>query len=413
MVLHLTNNPAQQLLSIAFTNLNVAGLIQLAAKLVGCNLTLAHGSETLFFKTLTVYLSTGVVLNGKLHPAGIRFSTNMLIFGKEAAMDAVLTREKVAIKGYIQAFNLGPLKVSGVTLDDPSIDIEFSSSVQKVHIDGAVKFGDSAILVSVHVEYAPLQTFNFYIQVKFVDAFKFEVIATLEGAVGKGIDGREFNLLGTMEQDLVGYIVDLANDHLLNDGKKGRSDSLRAEATKALKEFKKVNSLYAAKDQECKEVVNMVVDQQKLKRMVIEQRRVGADGTLQTFRVSLENEVRGFDARTERQRGKRNEEERVKTAALTEAVDCLILAERDLERVEMKVSERERTKVTALAAKLAATGMLSHEHPLFHNITNTANRGVTTVRGSMRGGPGERAFDDRSRTYRLGTISRFSFTVCL
>lgn len=357
MVLHLTNNPSQQLISIGFENLDVAALVQLLAKLVGCHLTFSHGSDTMFFRVLTVYLSTGVVLCGANYPAGVRFDADMTIFGKEAIMHAELTREKVAMKGHIEGFKLGDLVVSGVTGSNPSIDIEFSNSVQRVRIDGAVRIGASQMLVDVHVEYAPAQMFYFYVQVKFVDAIKLELKATLDDALSKNVDGQEFTLYATMEQNLVDYIVDIANDHLINQGKMNRTNDLHSDMVNAKAVFDMVSLMFDTRKIQCDDAIRDVADEQAMKRMLIYEKLEAAKAKLQAFLVALDIEVREFTARIERELSQNEEEERVRTAVLTAAVDCLIVEELDLKRVAMLVSERESRLAAAMEAMQSATGM--------------------------------------------------------
>lgn len=151
MLLHLTNDPSKQLVSIKFTNLDVAKLIRLLAQLIDFQLTLASGSNILFFRDRTVYISTGVVLQGVTYPPGIRFDTDMTVLGKKAVMHAELSSKRVAIMGSIEGFKLGELVVSGATGPDPSVEIECSSAVQKIRIDGAAIGGEGERVVVVYV----------------------------------------------------------------------------------------------------------------------------------------------------------------------------------------------------------------------------------------------------------------------
>lgn len=364
VLLHLTNNPTQQLVSIDFTDLDVAALSRLLARLGGCEISVTPGSDTLYFDMLTVYLSTGVVHRGVDYPAGMRFQANMRVFGKTATMHAELSGEKVVIKGGIQGFQLGDLVVSGVTLPDPSIDIELSSGVQKVRIDGLVVIGQNKVLVDVHVEYAPVQMFHFYILVKFVDSYKLEIKATLEGEVSKDVDGREFNLLATMEQDLVDYIGNLANNHIANEKQDGRKESLEREAAEARKKFEVMFLEYKDKQNQCAFEVQKVESEQEMTRLTIREKMVVAEGKLQAFRVATETEERELNGQIQRDREQRKVDEQMKTTFLAVAIQCLAVAELELERAALGISQRERTMEAATEAKLLATGMLPATSPL-------------------------------------------------
>lgn len=359
MLLHLTNDPSKQLVSIDFTNLDVAGLIRLLAQLLDLQLTLASGSDTLFFRTLTVYISTGVVVQGVTYAPGIRFNADMTVFGKNAVIHAELSSEKVDIKGSIQGFKLGELVVSGATGSDPCIDIEFSSGVQKVHIDGAVEIGDNRIHVDVHAQFAPARTFHFVTKVQFVDALSLELKGTLEGLAGQNVDGSEFKMYGKMEQKLLEYIVDLANEHFEKEGEWGRKEVLQREALEASQMYQVALVEYNCKEMICTVAVKQVEEEQEETKRTLREKKIAAEVKLQSFRVTKENGERELKARIERERGEAEQEERDQTAALVLSVERLSLAQVELERASVELRGRSRRAAAASQAKQSATGMFS------------------------------------------------------
>lgn len=360
MLLHLTNDPSKQLVSIQFKNLDVAKLIRLLAQLLDFQLTLPSGSDILFFRDLTVYISTGVVLQGVTYPPGIRFDTDMTVFGKKAVMHAELSSKRVAIMGSIEGFKLGELVVSGLTGPDPSIEIEFSSAVQKFHIDGAVQIGDNQMRVDVHVQFAPAQTFYFLIDVQFVDALSLELKGTLEGLAGQDVDGCEFNMYGKMEQRLVEYIMDLANEHFEKEGQLDRKQIMKREAVEAVNNYDLALVMYERKEKNCELAVRGVEEEIQNKRQTIRDKKIAADEKLQAFRVTKQNEERELKARIERERGEAEQEEREKTAAMVLSVERFSLAEIELERASVELRGRSRRATAASQAKQSATGMFSH-----------------------------------------------------
>lgn len=357
MLLHLTNDPSKQLVSIGFENLDVGGLILLLGQLLDLKLDLANGSDTLFFRILTVYISTGVVIQGVTYPPGIRFATNMTVFGKKAVMTAELSSEKAAIKGSIEGFKLGELVVSGATGPDPSIEIEFSIAVQKVRIDGAVKIRDNKIRVDVHAEFAPVRTFHFLIEVQFVDVLSLELKGTMEGLAGKDIDGCEFQMYGKMEQTLVDYIVDLANDHFENEGQLDRKEVLQREALEALEKYEIALVMYNTKKIKCEFAVRGVEEEMENTSQTIRDKRIAAEEILQAFRDTKENEERELKARIERERGEGEQDDRGKTATMVLSVERFAVAEIELGRASLELTGRSCRATAATQAKQCATGM--------------------------------------------------------
>lgn len=376
MLLHLTNDPSKQLVSVKFENLDVAGLIRLLAQLLDIKLTLPSGSDILFFRVLNVYISTGVVLQGVTYPAGIRFDTDMTVFGKKAIMHAELSSNTVAIKGSIEGFNLGALVVSGATGADPSIDIEFSSAVQKIRIDGAVKIGDNKIRVDIHAQFAPARTFYFLIEVQFVDALWLELRGTLEGVPGQNVDGCEYHMYGKMEQKLVEYIVDLANEHFEKEGDPNRKLVLYREAREAEKNYDSALQMYHSKAEKCELAVRVGEEEIQKTRQLKRDTKIAADEKLQAFRATKQNEERELRARIEREREVFEQEERERTAAMVLSVEQYSVAEIELDRASVELWGRSRRATAATKAKQSATGMFSGSLTPLQARADRTNRGT-------------------------------------
>ncbi|KAK3387897.1 hypothetical protein B0H63DRAFT_542389 [Podospora didyma] len=185
MDLHLGAKPDEQLIRLELTNLNVARLAQLLGKLMGEDIILPNGQQgTFYIRHLLVYFSTGVTLKKKEYPAGIELDIDATIFGKVAKLNAKVSRSEIKIKGSVDSFELGDLKVTSADGKggNPYIDVELSKSVQKIHCSGRVAIKENFVVVDVHID-SGTKEFFFYFDLVIVDALQVKIKAELIGGM--------------------------------------------------------------------------------------------------------------------------------------------------------------------------------------------------------------------------------------
>lgn len=295
------------------------------------------------------------------YPPGIRFDTDMTVSARRQSC----TPSSAARKSTSRAASRASSSGSSWSQAPLSIEIEFCSAVQKVHIDGAVQVSDKKICVDVHAQFSPTQTFHFLIEVKFVDALLLELKGTLEGVAGKDVDGCEFQMYGKMEQKLVEYIVDLANEHFEKEGQFGRKEVLQREARHALEKYQIALVMSSCKGINCASAMRVVEEVMQNTQRTIRDKEIAAEETLQAFRVMKENEERELKARIEREWGEAEQEEQEKTAAMVLSVEQFSLAEIELKRASVELRGRSHRATAATQAKQSATGMIYRPpHPM-------------------------------------------------
>jgi hypothetical protein len=267
-------NPSEQLLIVKLMNLDVAQLFQMVGKMIDHEISLANGKDTFYVRTLEIYISTGVDVLDTYYARGIRLNADVTIFGKRAQLLAEVSEEMVKFKGTVERFSLDKFTVCGTKGDntDPYVDIELSRAVQKIHIDGKITFHKNYVILSVHIDTGTGE-FDVYFELVIGDDLKVIVKAKLEGplpppvkeleapkpvatdtkglveSAGKDLikqqtgklpgggllEGKTFTVYAKVEQNIVDYIVKIANEHLGNEDDPNTLDALKDKLDKALK----------------------------------------------------------------------------------------------------------------------------------------------------------------------------------
>ena len=295
-LLHRGTDPSKQLLHVKIINLDVARLLKTIGNLIDVDLTIPGGKNAFFIRKLEIYLSTGMELFDVSYPRGIRLGVDMMLFGKHAKLDAVVSTGHVKLKGSIEKFKIGDLVVSAASGDNknPHVDIELSQRVQRLKVDGKIVFSESNwVIVKMEIDTSK-GSLNIYFELIIGDALKIFVIATLDDGLpeatqdrvqeiehekssrnslneppagqqspsqslvtqagqnllaqqasaltsGGQLQGKTFKIYVEVEQDIVKYLVKLANEHL--GGERDEAEFGRLEASLATT----VTALSAAK----------------------------------------------------------------------------------------------------------------------------------------------------------------------
>jgi hypothetical protein len=251
-------DPSQQLLHVNIVNLDMTQLLKTIGKLIDVELTIPEKRNVFFVRNFDLYLSTGMELFDVHYPRGVRLEVDLMLFGKHATLYAEVSTGGMKLKGSIEKFRIGDLVVTAASDDDkdPYIDIELSSEVQKLKVDGKIVFmNDNWVMLLVEIDTAK-DTFFLHLELVVGDALKIIVVATLKGEfpeaeqdrvkeleagdseppppyqqdltrtdealvaqqakplLGGQLEGKTFKVHAVVEQDIVAYLMKLANDQL-------------------------------------------------------------------------------------------------------------------------------------------------------------------------------------------------------
>ncbi|KAM7219209.1 hypothetical protein V8F06_005378 [Rhypophila decipiens] len=282
VLIHTGTDPKQQLLEVRLRNLDVAALLKAVGGLIGVDLTIPGGNDAFFVRKLDVYLSTGCEVLNVYYPRGIRLDVDMTLFGKRATLFAEIQKGHVVIKGSVEKFKLGPLEVCAASSPDkdPSVDIELSSSTQRIRIDGKVIFGhDNWVMLLVDIDTCK-GAFYAHFELVIGDELMILVQVKLEGGLppakqdrvheiqdakndklglpqplphpqppptidGGLLQGKTFTVHAEVQKSIVDYLMKLANDHLGGERDPAELAHLQAVFEKAEAALREAEARYS------------------------------------------------------------------------------------------------------------------------------------------------------------------------
>ncbi|KAI1858009.1 uncharacterized protein JN550_012902 [Neoarthrinium moseri] len=215
LAMKLSQNPKEQILVAAVKDLGVVDLVRFASQI--CEHEFPEPDDFLHFNDVQLYLSTGASIGETYYAPGASLKGDMTIFGKRAKFDCTIG-SMVKIMATIEQFELGPLKVRGSTSDDPIVDIELSTSKQKVLIDGAVDLWALSAALHLEAEVYPKPKFEFWVDVSLSDRVKFKLEAKLTGDIDfrdlSSLANADFAIYGLMEQHILDNIIDMLDKQI-------------------------------------------------------------------------------------------------------------------------------------------------------------------------------------------------------
>ncbi|KAK3352468.1 hypothetical protein B0T25DRAFT_631239 [Lasiosphaeria hispida] len=238
LAMKLSQNPKEQLLVAAVKDLGVVDLVKFASLI--CEYDFPKPDNFLHFNDFQLYLSTGASIGETYYPPGASLKGDMMIFGKRAKFDCTIGT-MVKIMATIEHFDLGPLKVKGATQADPLVDIELSSSKQKVLIDGAVELWALSAALHLEAEVYPKPKFDFWVDVSLSDWFKFKLEAKLTGDIDfknlSSLKNANFEIYGLMEQHILDNIIDMLDKQINSMSNHKDFDEAKRELAEKVSKF--------------------------------------------------------------------------------------------------------------------------------------------------------------------------------
>ncbi|KAM0518165.1 hypothetical protein ACHAPE_004572 [Trichoderma viride] len=247
LAMKLSQNPKDQVLAAAVTDLGVVDLVQFASKV--CEIDFPEPpKDLLHFNKFDLYLSTGASIGEIYFAAGASLSGDMLILGKKAKFDCTVGGKGVKLMATIEHFDLGPLKVKGATGEDPIVDIELSADKQRIFIDGAVELWDLSAALHLEAQAYPNPAFDFWVKVELSDWFKFSLAAQLTGDINfkdlSTLANADFAVSGEVEQHILENIIGMLDRQISSMAENTDYDSAKRRLSEKENEYN--SSLQAA-----------------------------------------------------------------------------------------------------------------------------------------------------------------------
>ncbi|KAF3918172.1 hypothetical protein ABW20_dc0103714 [Dactylellina cionopaga] len=277
----LSQNPSEQLLAASVKDLGVVDLVKFASLILEEDLP--EPDNFLHFTEFDLYLSTGTTVGVTYYPPGASLKGDMLVLGKRAKFDCRIGSE-VKIMATIESFSIGPLTVTGATGRDPIVDVELSSAVQKVFIDGAVSIWGASAAIHLNADFHPSPKFDFALELKLSDLFLLQLRAKMTGKINfkdlKSLEDADFEVYAKVEQHIIQHITQQLEQQI-NSAQQAVQhgfDSVKEKLEEEEREFQ----------EGCQDAINKL----EAARRVWHQKRDAVKGTFDSAKQSLENTKR-------------------------------------------------------------------------------------------------------------------------
>ncbi|KAF3908877.1 hypothetical protein AA313_de0203343 [Arthrobotrys entomopaga] len=283
----LSQNPSEQLLAASVKDMGVVDLVKFDSQILETDLP--EPDNFLHFNEFDLYLSTGTTVGVTYYPPGASLKGDMHILGKRAKFNCSFV-SAVKIMATIEPFSIGPLQITGATGSDPIVDVELSSSVQRVFIDGAVSIWGASAAIHLYADFLPSPKFDFAFQLKLSDLFLLQFRAKMTGQIDfkdlKSLENADFEVHARMEQHVIQYITEQVEQQVNS-------------AQEALdKGFNAVKDKLAEKEREFQEGCQNAINKLEAARAVWHQKRDAIKGAfdhakqdLETTRQNLQRKV--------------------------------------------------------------------------------------------------------------------------
>lgn len=164
------------------------------------------------FEDLLLYLSTGAEFLGTYYERGIQAKGKLEFFGKKGEFDGTFNDDGVIIKAGMDNFNIGGLEVKSTRPGEKRaiMDIEMTKDVQKIFIDGMIKYYEFELKVFIDAD-LQRRYLKADVSVKFTDSLAIRLIAEIDASNGKRLDEAVVRFEGTLDADIFGAILDGIN----------------------------------------------------------------------------------------------------------------------------------------------------------------------------------------------------------
>ncbi|KAK6519149.1 hypothetical protein TWF281_003838 [Arthrobotrys megalospora] len=284
----LSQNPSEQLLAASVKDLGVVDLVQFASLILEKDLP--EPDNFLHFTEFDLYISTGTTVGVTYYPPGASLKGDMLVLGKRAKFDCRIGSD-VKIKATIESFSIGPLTVTGATGRDPIVDIELSSAVQKVFIDGAVSVWGASAAIYINADFHPSPRFDFVVQLKLSDIFLLQLRAKMTGKINfkdlKSLENADFAVYGKVEQHVIQHITQQLEQQI------GSAQQALQHGFDSVKE--KLEEKERAFQEGCQNAINKLEDV----RGAWHRKRDAVKGTFDSAKRSLEDTRRDLQRKVD------------------------------------------------------------------------------------------------------------------
>ncbi|GAP86904.1 hypothetical protein SAMD00023353_2400470 [Rosellinia necatrix] len=209
---------AAGVLNVEIAKLDIADIVKIAGILLDDAVLAQEADQAkglVVFSDLKLYLSSGATFMGEYYSRGIQVRGKLNFFDKQGEFDGTFTEDGVVIKGGLDAFKIGGLEVTSLKeykgKKRATINIETTKSMQKILIDGIIRYDDIELQVYINADLEQ-KYFDFDIYIKLADALQF----TLKGDVKVNDPNELESAVVHFEAHLEAKIIEIIGEGIIN-----------------------------------------------------------------------------------------------------------------------------------------------------------------------------------------------------
>lgn len=203
----------KQVFLLEISEFNISEIVQLAEKMTD-NVQIRRldgGEDTLVFKDLELYFSTGADILGKNYPHGIHVRGKVTFFDKTGDFDGQFSSDGLAIKAGLDNFKIGGLEVTSARANEgvkcATIKIEITTEKQRIFIEVMILFYDSILKILIDADLQK-KHFHAHVYIKFTDSLLIDLKAVAQVDDTRNLTGILVEFEAGLNIDIFGAIFD-------------------------------------------------------------------------------------------------------------------------------------------------------------------------------------------------------------
>lgn len=221
MAVNISENPLEEILSGTLKKLDMKQIVTFASEITNLNIPEEDIPDFLDINNLQLYLApAGGSIGTITYEKGVSFACDMVIMGKQFAFYARIADNGIEGGGHIDQLELGPLKISGQSGEDATMNLDLTTTEQAFSIDGAISFLGSKKGVYVSMSNKGIE---FQFEENFFNLLKYEMRGKSSGEITKP-SSLDFQLAADMQNDITSFLKNDVSSKIntaLSDAKQG------------------------------------------------------------------------------------------------------------------------------------------------------------------------------------------------
>ncbi|KAG8734262.1 hypothetical protein FRC10_011809 [Ceratobasidium sp. 414] len=249
VAVEINDDPSQELLSGNIKNFGIQDLVTFTRELTERDIPMPP--DFIYFEDVELYMSSGVTLGTVVYPVGFSFKAVLKLFGAQLDASAEVTGGTLKANGSTQNLSVGPLRITGQDGKDATLSLQIGSTIQQLHVDGAISLPGLYVGTTLQLEILPKPTFSFDFTLHFTDLLTFVVDAKMTGEImdlqNLGSSQFGFSLHAVFEQHLLDYVRDQV--HTLLEALKKQGDVTTQDTANKTEAQKLQDGIQSAQEQ--------------------------------------------------------------------------------------------------------------------------------------------------------------------